>query len=1102
MGIPETKGRTLDTISYQNFDIIIDTIDGDGHFKLTLHGARAGDTSETVFIPEGLRRLNCAHDVRFMDKKDLKELGAEFYHCVLGNRVGKLLSVNLQQAHQTGMGLRIRLRLPPELTVLPWELLLNPETGDFFSVSERSPIIRYLPVENPRPHGGVAPPLRILVMISNPEDVAHLDGEGEWAFLERALDPLVELGLIMLDRLEAATFAALQDQLRKYDYHVFHFIGHGFFEHSERSSCGLTFESEEGYAHPVAVDELASVLNDHSTLTLTFLNACEAGRSMASSAFAGVAQGLIQGGLPAAIAMQARLSDRCAVELSKSFYKAIADGYSIEASLAEARKYVRTYHASEWGIPVMFSRLEDSQLIEAPNAALIPPEFQVDDSDLEKLNALFVPPDAKGLVKTAQGLLSQRKILLIKGGLGIGKRSLAMRMAAQLLEEGGATAIVKTYRNTPLKEAQHFRNMVIIVPDALGLTQWERREIEHEIVLIERLSQQNWIILTTNHEVLEEALNETRLEEWSPIRSNVIELSAESYSDKAYLTMIRKHLEWAVSQGVVTDRQAKWMKAHFTNSTKIREIRSSLENIKTPLDIRRLVLDRLSRLNGREDFLRMIRQSVDLDSEIQSWFSSVGGSPLLTDDLQCFLLALAIFEGFESSELWQWYTEIVTTLKELNPGLAMRPFGAMAGLLEPYVSIRRGMPSFSHPSYREATLGTLSDSYREYFFEVLPIFEKVLYDQAHDKSSPHEWLQDTVNVQQARDAIRDIACRIAPTDLAPLRSLVERMVNSRGGANWAAGAAIFTAASRSTGHKRMVLGELRQWIKDSSYQKRWTAAVTYGSLAESATFQARTAFERLVKDKESYVRSVIPSAIRRLVKKEPGWCRKIYKQLAADSDEFTRRKVSNVLRALAYQDEVFVESVFEEWRALHSRYRLWTLARTCLIIPGPLKDKRLSILTDLLENRTFFVLKAVVDALLEKDLQVRRAWSLLEELVSHSEANAARIPELASLIETRDQGLAWHVIEDWAVHERFELRLAAAHVVAHWKLLLPERSKPVLARLATQPNLEIAEYAVLTPVDPIPSSFFEAVRAAELPEVVSSAEEEARDFDFSLDILG
>ena len=224
--------------------------------------------------------------------------------------------------------------------------------------------MRYLEVAQGGRMQPVPPPLVVLGVLSNPAGVEPLDVEGEWARVQEAISGLGK-DRIRLERVPA-TWTALQDRLRRGNAHVLHFIGHGVFD-DETNQGSLLFEDESGQPTLVSADRFKVLLHDQADLRLVFLNACEGAKGGRSDSFAGVAQQLVQQGVPAVVAMQFPVTDNAALTLSREFYKALADGYPVDAAVGEARKAIFGLGDSlEWGTPVLFSRSQDNRLIELP----------------------------------------------------------------------------------------------------------------------------------------------------------------------------------------------------------------------------------------------------------------------------------------------------------------------------------------------------------------------------------------------------------------------------------------------------------------------------------------------------------------------------------------------------------------------------------------------------------------------------------------------------------------------------------------------------------------------------------------------------------------
>jgi len=367
----------MEKISYLDFDLLIDHF-GDKYKGRVLNSpaGQAATEFDTPFSADELREFWSKIDA-FTPQKDsaldqtLKKFGGRLFETVFAGQVRSCFGACVNEASREGAGLRLRLRLSeaPELAALPWEYFYDPLSNRFLSLSNQTPVVRYLDLPQRIKPLTVQPPLRMLVMVSSPWDLPPLEVEQEWENVKNALAEAERRGLVQLERLETATLPALQKRLREKKFHLFHFIGHGDFDQQMQAGV-LYLENEDKKKRAVSGDSLGALLHDEETLRLAALNSCRGSRSAGRDPFSGMAQRLVQQGIPAVIAMQAPISDAAALTFSQEFYSALAFGYPVDAAVSEARKAIFSQgNEVEWGTPVLYMRAPDGRIFDMSSAS-------------------------------------------------------------------------------------------------------------------------------------------------------------------------------------------------------------------------------------------------------------------------------------------------------------------------------------------------------------------------------------------------------------------------------------------------------------------------------------------------------------------------------------------------------------------------------------------------------------------------------------------------------------------------------------------------------------------------------------------------------------
>ncbi|MDQ5825857.1 MAG: CHAT domain-containing protein [Chloroflexota bacterium] len=366
---------TWKDINYLNFDITIQRA-GNG-YRALMHSQSGENVTVTFSKPFSDMELEnfllkagySRRSVRRIDTVETaaaKEFGGKLFNTLFKGDAQECLRRDLSYAQQQDARLRLRLSLTetPELADLPWEYLYNPANNKFLALSVETPVVRYLELRDRIAPLTVNPPLRVLMMVSSPSDYAALDAEAEAKNLHGALADLEARGLVEIETMEDANLSALQRKLRRGEYHIFHFIGHGGYDHQTEQGV-LILEDEHGRGRAVSGQDLGMLLHDHRCLRLAILNACEGGRADRKDPFAGTAQSLLQQGIPAVIAMQFEITDDAAIAFAHEFYEAVSDNYPVDAALTEARKSLFGQgRGLEWGTPVLYLRAPNGRIFD------------------------------------------------------------------------------------------------------------------------------------------------------------------------------------------------------------------------------------------------------------------------------------------------------------------------------------------------------------------------------------------------------------------------------------------------------------------------------------------------------------------------------------------------------------------------------------------------------------------------------------------------------------------------------------------------------------------------------------------------------------------
>lgn len=222
----------------------------------------------------------------------------------------------------------------PMLLNLPWELVeMQPDLPlgcDPRWAFLRLPLPADVAVRVPLPDPG---PIRLQFLAAAPTDSVPLDFEREEDGMLRAIGTLSK-EVIVLPFAETGGIDELAALVGQHCPHLVHLSGHGVVDPNGIGHFG--FEDERGHSDLQPVFELMNRVFRGSATRCVVLNACQT----AKAATAGLAQKLVESGIPLVIGWAASVADDLATAFIEVFYKHLAKGEAVPLAIARAREHI------------------------------------------------------------------------------------------------------------------------------------------------------------------------------------------------------------------------------------------------------------------------------------------------------------------------------------------------------------------------------------------------------------------------------------------------------------------------------------------------------------------------------------------------------------------------------------------------------------------------------------------------------------------------------------------------------------------------------------------------------------------------------------------
>jgi len=377
----------------------------------------------------------------------LKALGSQLYQAIFPDKINARFHATIAAAKANQESIRLRLIFEsPELAALPWEFIYDEDTNIFLANNTETVLSRYIDVPLlKRDIKAASLPLKVLLVISTPTDLAKLDVAGEEKLIREALSQHIEAADIELDVLQSATIRNINQKLREKPYNVFHFIGHGVFKDNQGF---ITLEDNNGKSKFLDDESFANFFLGNNKLGLVILNSCQGAAISSNQAFSGTAPNLVRRGIPAVVAMQYSILDNTAKLFADEFYRTLALGFPVDAAIQTTRNAISMevgLDKRDFATPVLYMRAKDGIILDVINKKPVEKPLQNQESIINNtfMQSLEYPDgsvpldspfylERNGIESLCYQTLEKPAALIrIKAAKLMGKTSLVRRIVAQ-----------------------------------------------------------------------------------------------------------------------------------------------------------------------------------------------------------------------------------------------------------------------------------------------------------------------------------------------------------------------------------------------------------------------------------------------------------------------------------------------------------------------------------------------------------------------------------------------------------------------------------------------------------------------------------------------
>ena len=322
-----------------------------------------GRTYPETFVPLDVAALATLPALEYGEK-----LGRQLFD---GTDLGAQYAEMRAALDGRGTHWRLRLRVDAlELQEVCWERLCHPIAGGAWapvSAGGSTPFSRFVYVDGWPKETLTERPIRALFVAAMAEGrrprgleaIPVAEREAMRGALAAPGEREIEIRDLASGSGALPTLARLREALT-HEPAIVHILCHGI---QGTDGTSLLLEDDTGRPYPVAATEIVSAFHGAKRPPrLVVLAACSSAAMDGTRAFVSLGPTLARAGVDAVVAMSAPIAMETCRTFCTALYQRLFTHGVIDRAVNEARAAVR--EAWDWGVPVLFSRLSDQQLLD------------------------------------------------------------------------------------------------------------------------------------------------------------------------------------------------------------------------------------------------------------------------------------------------------------------------------------------------------------------------------------------------------------------------------------------------------------------------------------------------------------------------------------------------------------------------------------------------------------------------------------------------------------------------------------------------------------------------------------------------------------------